>query len=89
MATPRKRALRAITERAPRPCAPGPRAGRDGLGPADGRDYAEGLPDAVDALLERGLETERAKVEGHEQFAIRGVPAGVFVVQEHQATAHH
>ena len=30
-----------------------------------------------------------AKVEGHEQFAIRGVAAGVFVVQEHQATAHH
>jgi bifunctional non-homologous end joining protein LigD len=29
------------------------------------------------------------KVEGHEQFGIRGVPAGVFVVQEHQATAHH
>ena len=29
------------------------------------------------------------EVEGHEQFAIRGVPAGVFVVQEHQATAHH
>ena len=29
------------------------------------------------------------KVEGHEQFAIRGIPAGVFVVQEHQATAHH
>ncbi|MGO9903531.1 MAG: DNA polymerase ligase N-terminal domain-containing protein, partial [Solirubrobacteraceae bacterium] len=28
-------------------------------------------------------------VEGHEQFAVRGVPAGVFVVQEHQATAHH
>ena len=34
-------------------------------------------------------EIEPAKVEGHEQFAIRGVPAGVFVVQEHQATAHH
>jgi len=32
---------------------------------------------------------ERLKVEGHEQFAIRGVSAGVFVVQEHQATAHH
>jgi DNA ligase D-like protein (predicted 3'-phosphoesterase) len=32
---------------------------------------------------------DRARVEGHEQFAIRGVPAGVFVVQEHQATAHH
>jgi DNA ligase D-like protein (predicted 3'-phosphoesterase) len=30
-----------------------------------------------------------ARVEGHQQFAIRGVPAGVFVVQEHQATAHH
>jgi DNA ligase D-like protein (predicted 3'-phosphoesterase) len=29
------------------------------------------------------------KAEGHEQFAIRGVAAGVFVVQEHQATAHH
>ncbi len=28
-------------------------------------------------------------VEGHEQFAIRGVPAGVFVVEEHHATAHH
>jgi DNA ligase D-like protein (predicted 3'-phosphoesterase) len=28
-------------------------------------------------------------VEGHEQFAVRGVSAGVFVVQEHQATAHH
>jgi DNA ligase D-like protein (predicted 3'-phosphoesterase) len=30
-----------------------------------------------------------ARTEGHEQFMIRGVPAGVFVVQEHQATAHH
>jgi DNA ligase D-like protein (predicted 3'-phosphoesterase) len=28
-------------------------------------------------------------VEGHEQFAVRGVSAGVFVVQEHQARAHH
>ena len=32
---------------------------------------------------------EEAKVEGHEQFAVRGVSAGAFVVQEHQATAHH
>ncbi len=32
---------------------------------------------------------ESVKVEGHEQFAIRGVSAGVFVVQEHAATAHH
>jgi DNA ligase D-like protein (predicted 3'-phosphoesterase) len=30
-----------------------------------------------------------ARVEGHEQFMVRGVPAGAFVVQEHQATAHH
>ena len=36
-----------------------------------------------------GVDVEPAKVEGHEQFAIRGVSAGVFVVQEHQATAHH
>jgi DNA ligase D-like protein (predicted 3'-phosphoesterase) len=39
---------------------------------------------AVDSISERPV-----RVEGHEQFAIRGVPAGVFVVQEHQATAHH
>jgi DNA ligase D-like protein (predicted 3'-phosphoesterase) len=32
---------------------------------------------------------ERVKVEGHEQFAVRGVPAGVFVVQEHLASTHH
>ena len=41
------------------------------------------------AFLGDGVATERARVEGHEQFAIRGVSAGVFVVQEHQATAHH
>jgi DNA ligase D-like protein (predicted 3'-phosphoesterase) len=38
----------------------------------------------VESVSERAL-----RVEGHEQFAVRGVPAGVFVVQEHQATAHH
>jgi DNA ligase D-like protein (predicted 3'-phosphoesterase) len=32
---------------------------------------------------------EPVAVEGHEQFAVRGVGAGVFVVQEHQARAHH
>jgi DNA ligase D-like protein (predicted 3'-phosphoesterase) len=37
----------------------------------------------------RAVEVEQVPVEGHEQFAIRGVSAGVFVVQEHQATAHH
>ena len=59
--------------------------------------HAEGEPAAVDELTaflnERpgvdSVEAERARVEGHEQFAIRGVSAGVFVVQEHQATAHH
>jgi DNA ligase D-like protein (predicted 3'-phosphoesterase) len=61
---------------------------------------AEGPDEAVDALLEwlgegpRGasvevVEVAKTKVEGHEQFAVRGVSAGVFVVQEHQATAHH
>jgi DNA ligase D-like protein (predicted 3'-phosphoesterase) len=57
-----------------------------------GELHAEGAPDAVQALmafLGDGAATERARVEGHEQFAIRGVSAGVFVVQEHQATAHH
>jgi DNA ligase D-like protein (predicted 3'-phosphoesterase) len=57
-----------------------------------GEIHAEGPPDAVDALLAfvgDVTETDRARVEGHEQFAIRGVSAGVFVVQEHQATAHH
>jgi DNA ligase D-like protein (predicted 3'-phosphoesterase) len=54
-----------------------------------GEIHAEG--EAVDELLAflGDPETERAKVEGHEQFGIRGVSAGVFVVQEHQATAHH
>ena len=62
--------------------------------------HAEGPASAVDelvAFLREGppsagvtnVETERVKVEGHEQFAIRGVSAGVFVVQEHAATAHH
>jgi DNA ligase D-like protein (predicted 3'-phosphoesterase) len=32
---------------------------------------------------------DRVEVEGHEQFAIRGVSAGAFVVQEHAARAHH
>jgi DNA ligase D-like protein (predicted 3'-phosphoesterase) len=53
--------------------------------------------EAVVAFLAEGpplaqvesVETEPAKVEGHEQFAVRGVAAGVFVVQEHWATAHH
>jgi DNA ligase D-like protein (predicted 3'-phosphoesterase) len=65
----------------------------------DGTVYAhvEGSRSDIDQLMSwlrslRGVDSvcDRAvRVEGHEQFAIRGVPAGVFVVQEHQATAHH
>ncbi|HEV7563172.1 MAG TPA: DNA polymerase ligase N-terminal domain-containing protein, partial [Solirubrobacterales bacterium] len=62
--------------------------------------HAEGPTDAVDELVAflhegprgariEGVEAEEVKVEGHEQFAVRGVSAGVFVVQEHAATAHH
>ncbi len=57
-----------------------------------GEIHAEGAPEALQALMAfvgADVPTERAKVEGHEQFAIRGISAGVFVVQEHQATAHH
>jgi len=39
---------------------------------------------AVDSVSDRTV-----RLEGHEQFTIRGISAGVFVVQEHQATAHH
>ncbi|HTD08479.1 MAG TPA: DNA polymerase ligase N-terminal domain-containing protein, partial [Solirubrobacteraceae bacterium] len=35
------------------------------------------------------VSVEKVRAEGHEQFAIRGVSAGAFVVQEHQASAHH
>jgi DNA ligase D-like protein (predicted 3'-phosphoesterase) len=62
--------------------------------------HAEGAPDAVDALvafLHDGprlaqvaeVDVDDVKPEGHEQFAVRGVSAGVFVVQEHAATARH
>ncbi len=57
-----------------------------------GEIHAEGPADAVQELIAfagGAPANERARVEGHEQFGIRGVSAGVFVVQEHQATAHH
>jgi DNA ligase D-like protein (predicted 3'-phosphoesterase) len=61
------------------------------------RVHAEGPEDALTALVaflgdSAGGEVELTPVrkpEGHEQFAARGVSAGVFVVQEHRATAHH
>jgi DNA ligase D-like protein (predicted 3'-phosphoesterase) len=57
-----------------------------------GEIHAEGPHDAVRELMAfvgDVAASEEARVEGHEQFAIRGVSAGLFVVQEHQATAHH
>jgi DNA ligase D-like protein (predicted 3'-phosphoesterase) len=62
--------------------------------------HAEGPAPAVEqfaAFLRSGprgasvadAQIEPVRVEGHEQFAIRGVSAGVFVVQEHQASTHH
>jgi DNA ligase D-like protein (predicted 3'-phosphoesterase) len=62
--------------------------------------HAEGSAPAVGeivAFLREGPAAARVSevavgsvaVEGHEQFAIRGVSAGVFVVQEHAARAHH
>jgi DNA ligase D-like protein (predicted 3'-phosphoesterase) len=62
--------------------------------------HVEGPPGAVAELIAflregpRGAKVadvaiEQLRAEGHEQFAIRGVSAGVFVVQEHAATARH
>jgi DNA ligase D-like protein (predicted 3'-phosphoesterase) len=62
--------------------------------------HAEGSASAVEELVSYlragpsdarvdGVDLDRVKVEGHEQFAVRGVAAGSFVVQEHAATAHH
>jgi DNA ligase D-like protein (predicted 3'-phosphoesterase) len=55
--------------------------------------HAEGPAAAVEQLIvslpTAQLDIADVKREGHEQFAIRGVSAGVFVVQEHAATAHH
>jgi DNA ligase D-like protein (predicted 3'-phosphoesterase) len=62
--------------------------------------HAEGPSAAVDELLAYLREgpanagvgevlIEDVRVEGHEQFAIRGVSAGVFVVQQHAASTRH
>jgi acylphosphatase len=62
--------------------------------------HVEGAKPALEELLAflavgpplarvSGVEREPVAPEGHEQFAIRGVAAGVFVVQEHRARAHH
>jgi DNA ligase D-like protein (predicted 3'-phosphoesterase) len=62
--------------------------------------HAEGPPAVIEELLDflrvgppgaevAELAVEDVRVEGHEQFAVRGVNAGVFVVQEHAATTRH
>jgi DNA ligase D-like protein (predicted 3'-phosphoesterase) len=62
--------------------------------------HAEGEPGAIEAFLAflregawgavvSAVALEETRVEGHEQFAVRGVSAGVFVVQQHAATALH
>jgi DNA ligase D-like protein (predicted 3'-phosphoesterase) len=62
--------------------------------------HAEGDTRSVRLLLQflhdgprparvREVSVDDVEWEGHEQFGIRGVSAGVFVVQEHAATAHH
>ena len=62
--------------------------------------HAEGSEQALEQLVAflhdgplsarvSGVEIEKLAVEGHEQFAIRGVSAGVFVVQEHVASTRH
>jgi DNA ligase D-like protein (predicted 3'-phosphoesterase) len=62
--------------------------------------HAEGSEQALEGLLAflregpplarvSGLAVDRVAIEGHEQFAIRGVSAGVFVVQQHAATTRH
>jgi len=64
------------------------------------RVHAEGAPPSLEAFTDflgegprharvSGVEVDRVKAEGHEQFAVRGVSAGAFVVQEHAATTHH
>jgi DNA ligase D-like protein (predicted 3'-phosphoesterase) len=62
--------------------------------------HAEGPSAAIDTLivfLREGppgtavleVAVDDVRIEGHEQFAVRGVSAGAFVVQEHAATTRH
>jgi DNA ligase D-like protein (predicted 3'-phosphoesterase) len=62
--------------------------------------HAEGPSEAIQALIDflrRGpagaavedVSIEEVPVEGHEQFAVRGVSAGAFVVQQHAASTRH
>jgi DNA ligase D-like protein (predicted 3'-phosphoesterase) len=61
---------------------------------------AEGSSQAIEKLIDflregppgaviENVSVDDAKIEGHEQFAVRGVSAGSFVVHQHAATARH
>jgi len=62
--------------------------------------HSEGPPAAIEMLIDflrrgpagavvRDVSIDEARIEGHEQFAIRGVSAGAFVVQQHAASTRH
>jgi DNA ligase D-like protein (predicted 3'-phosphoesterase) len=62
--------------------------------------HAEGMAPAIEGLISylrhgppgatvADLSVQDVRVEGHEQFAIRGVSAGCFVVQQHAASTRH
>src|SRR5439155_4146049 len=62
--------------------------------------HAEGPAPAIESLIAflgkgpRGaavveVDSREVRIEGHAQFAIRGVSAGAFVVREHAATTRH
>jgi len=72
------------------------RNGADGSVRVHAEGSAAGVQELAGFLREgpRGARVEAVEVEpvhseGHEQFAIRGVSAGAFVIQEHQASTHH
>jgi DNA ligase D-like protein (predicted 3'-phosphoesterase) len=50
---------------------------------------AAGGTEGREGTRHAGVEIEKVPLEGHEQFALRGVSAGVFVVKEHAASTHH
>jgi DNA ligase D-like protein (predicted 3'-phosphoesterase) len=72
------------------------RNGQDGTVAVHAEGHAAALEELM-ALLRDGhpggvvtdVSIEEVPIEGHEQFAIRGVSAGVFVVQQHAASTRH
>jgi DNA ligase D-like protein (predicted 3'-phosphoesterase) len=51
--------------------------------------FVEFLRDGPALARVEGVAIDPVSLEGHEQFAIRGVSAGRFVVREHAATSRH